>query len=308
MRRDERGFALVAIMLVLALLGVVGAEFAYSMRLEASAVRAFKEGIAAVHLAEAAIEEGIRELAADSAYATLPEDGLLTFYTRDRAQVPRRPRGKVPLGIGHFSYRLTDEEARLHINTATPDRLDRLLQALGVDKSHRDTIVDSILDWIDANDEHRLNGAESDDHYLKLPVPYRARNGRLESINELLQIKGVTPELFRGGAGGPALADFVTVRGQGLVNINTAGDVVLRALGLADAEIAQIEQARRETPYTAVPGQFGGRRFQTTTRTYRIEGEGLIEGRVRARVTAIVQKRQDSAAAAITVIEWSGSR
>jgi len=48
---SQRGFALVAVLLVLALLGVVGAEFAYSMRLEASAVRAWKEGVAGMHLA-----------------------------------------------------------------------------------------------------------------------------------------------------------------------------------------------------------------------------------------------------------------
>ena len=59
--RDERGFALLIVLLVLALVAVVGAEFAYSMRLEASAVRAYKNGIIGSHLAETALEQAIRE-------------------------------------------------------------------------------------------------------------------------------------------------------------------------------------------------------------------------------------------------------
>ena len=61
-RRAERGFALLAVLLVLAMLGVLGAEFAYSMRLEASAVRSYKDGITAGHLAEAAIAQAIGEV------------------------------------------------------------------------------------------------------------------------------------------------------------------------------------------------------------------------------------------------------
>ena len=50
-KHDERGFALLVVLLVLALIAVVGAEFSYSMRLEASAVRAYKNGIIGNHLA-----------------------------------------------------------------------------------------------------------------------------------------------------------------------------------------------------------------------------------------------------------------
>ncbi|MGH7278205.1 MAG: general secretion pathway protein GspK, partial [Candidatus Rokuibacteriota bacterium] len=213
----DRGFALVAVLLVLALLGVVGAEFAYSMRLEASAVRAYKETIIAGHLAEAGVEQAIREIVADSVYAALPGDGVLTFYNRERGALPRLPREEVPLGSGAFSYRITDEEARLNLNTSPPDRVDRLLQALGVEKTERDTIVDSIQDWRDANEEHRLNGAESDDTYLQLPVPYRARNANIESLAELLQIKGITRAIYDGVDGHPGLADAVTVKTPGQI-------------------------------------------------------------------------------------------
>jgi general secretion pathway protein K len=305
---DRRGFALIAVLLVLAVVGVIGAEFAYSMRLEATSVRTYKEMLIAAHLAEAGIEQAVREIAGDVAFAATDDDGTLTFYTRDRLPLKRLPRTNVPLGGGHFTYRLTDEEARLNLNAATPERVDRLLQALGIDKIERDVINDSLQDWRDANEEHRLNGAESEDTYLQRPLPYRSKNANLDSITELLQIKGMTPALFYGTEDKPGLAAFVTAKSPGQVNLNTAPCVVLKALAFGEVECTAVDQARREGPYTSVPGQFGGRGVATTTRTFRIEAEGIVGGEVRARITAIVQRRADAANDSVIVLEWSGVR
>jgi general secretion pathway protein K len=301
--RDERGFALVAVLLVLAIVAVLGTEFAYVTRLEASSVRAYKAGLAAGHLAEAAIAQAIRELASDWAVVTADETGELTFYTRDRIAMPPLPRREVPFGPGQFSYRLRDEEALLNVNTAQPGRLELLLDNLGVQRRDRDQIVASIQDWRDANDEHRLSGAESDDYYLKLPVPYRARNANIESVTELLQIRGITSALYHGTERGGGLADAVTVRSGGQININTATPTVLRALGLSEAEIITVLQTRRETPYLVVPGQFGGRGFAATTRTFRVTAEGIMHGRVAARITAVLRRQSE---VEIGIVEWSG--
>src|SRR6185503_18537847 len=137
------------------------------------------------------------------------------------------------------------------------------------DKINRDQIVDSIQDWRDPNDEHRLNGAESDDYYLKLPVPYRARNANIESINELLQIKGVTSALFEGVDGRPGLRDVLTARAPGSPNINTAGPVVFCAMGVATAQISTVMQTRLESPYLNPPGDIVG--FVARSEIYRIE-------------------------------------
>jgi general secretion pathway protein K len=184
--------------------------------------------------------------------------------------------------------------------------VDRLLQALEIDKSDRDTINDSVQDWRDPNEEHRANGAESEDYYLKLPLPYRSKNANLDSVTELLQIKGVTPLIYHGTAGKPGLAAYVTVHSPGQVNLNTASCVVLRALGLGDAECSAIEQTRREGPYPSVPGQFGGRGLSVITRTFRVEAEGLIGGQVRARLTAIIQRRSEGPGDTVSILEWSG--
>ena len=307
MRQAERGFALVAVMLVLGLLGIIAAEFAYSMRLEAEAMRAWRDHMRAAHLAEAAVGQALRELAGDFQVVSLPFDGVLTFYKQGPPTVilPRMARTKVRLGAGEFSYRITDEQARLNVNTATQDQLDQLLQCLGVDKIVRDQIVDSILDWIDTNDDHRLNGAESDDYYLKLPTPYRARNARIESVDELLQIKGVTPAIFEGLEGRPGLRDVLTARTpSNSPNINTAGPVVFCAMRLSSADVSEIMQHRLEAPYAAgQTSRWSG--FGIISNTFRIEAEGLIEGRPRASVTAIVQRGRNNVP---VVLEWSGVR
>ncbi|HKQ64222.1 MAG TPA: hypothetical protein VJZ73_04405 [Methylomirabilota bacterium] len=307
--RDERGFALLIVLLVLALVAVVGAEFSYSMRLEASAVRAYKNGIIGGHLAETALEQAIREIVADAPLVVEEDDGLLSFYTADRRPLPRLSRSKSQLVGGYYSYRITDEEARLNLNTSPPDRVDRLLLALGIEKEDRDTITDSLQDWRDPNEEHRANGAESDDYYLKLPVPYRARNANIESVAELQQIKGITPAVYNGTKDRPGLATLVTVRSSGTVNMNTAAPAVLGALGLSTAEISEIRQGRHNNgPYANVPGKFGGRNLGVSTRTFRIEAEGIVDDRVTARLTAIVQKRTDVDPPSVVVLEWSGGR
>jgi general secretion pathway protein K len=312
---NERGFALLAVMLVLALLGVVVAELSVSMRLEASMVRSYKESVLATHLAEAAIQQAIREILGPGNIQALEEGGALVFLrgaagTPLPVKLPKLPRQRVAFGAGEFSYRITDEESRTNLNSAPPDRVDRLLSAAGVDKQARDIINDSLQDWKDADDLHRINGAESEDFYLKLPVPYRARNGPLQDTAELLQIRGVTREIYAGAPGRAGLADLVTVTGGGTVNMNTAPEPVLKALGFLDAEVSDIMGGRASNPYTAVPARYAGRGLAVGSTTFRIEGDGLIGGEPRARIIAVVQRRAGQPVGnappgmGVTILSW----
>jgi general secretion pathway protein K len=312
----QGGFALIAVLLVLAFMAIIGAEFAYSMRLEATAARVYKETLIAGHLAEAGLEQAIRELAADFAFVGLGDDRQasaeeecpLVFYSQARLAIKRLPHRNVPLGAGQFSYCISDEEARYNLNIATADRLGRLLQGVGLDRQERDAIVDALQDWRDPNEEHRLNGAESEDTYLELPVPYRSKNANLDSLAELAQLKGVTTALLEGEDGRPGLNSLATVKSPGQINLNTAPRAVLRALNLSDAELNEIEQQRRLGPYAAVPPRFSGRGLTVTSRTFRVEAQGLVDGQVRARLTAIVQKRSADGSGEVDVLEWSGVR
>jgi general secretion pathway protein K len=307
-RGRERGFVLLAVLLVLTLLAVVVTELAFSARLEASMVRSYRDSVLARHLAEAGVQQAIREIATPAQVAALDETGQLVFYRvlpgqTTPTRLPALPRVRVALGAGEFSYRLADESARLGLNTPAANRFARLLDALGVDASERDLIVDSLQDWRDADELPRLHGAESQ-FYLALPVPYRARNANLQDVAELLQIRGVTPELFWGAGDRPGLGDLVTAAAASAVNLNTASPLVLKALGLSDAEIADVVQTRARAPYPSVPGRFAGRGLAVGSSVFRIEAEGRVAGVVRSRVVAIVQRGRRNAPLEVTILSW----
>lgn len=58
-------------------------------------------------------------------------------------------------------------------------------------------IADAIIDWIDADDEQRPNGAENI-YYSVLAPGFRCKNGPLDTLEELLLVKGVTSQLLFG--------------------------------------------------------------------------------------------------------------
>lgn len=271
-------------------------------------VRSYRDGVVAQHLAEAGVHQAIREILGQAQVTALDGDGAVVFYRAlpgqpTPARVPALPRTRVALGPGEFSYRISDEAARLGLNSADTTRFDRLLLALEVDRQQRDIISDSLQDWRDANELHRAHGAESD-FYLKLPVPYRSRNANLQDASELLQIRGVTPELYFGGGGRPGLGDLVTAVTANTVNLNTASPLVLKAYGLSDAEIGDVVQARVRAPYPTVPGRFAGRGFTVGSSTFRIEAEGLVGGIPRSRIVAVVRRGRPGRVLDMTVVSW----
>jgi len=307
--RRERGFALLAVMLVLTLLAVVVTEFAFSMRLEAAMARSYRNGLLATHLAEAGVQQAIREVVSQAQITALDEDGQAVFYRALPGQalplrLPALPRLHVPLGAGEFSYRITDETARLDLNRAGPERLDRLLTALGVEKPQRDVVNDSLQDWRDRDELPRLNGAESEDFYLRLPVPYRSRNSNLQDAAEVLQIRGVTRELYFGMADRPGLGDLVTAVPLNAVNLNTAAAPVLKALGLSDAESADVLQTRQRAPFISVPGRFVGRGLVVGSATFRIHAEGRIAGSAPRHIVAVVQRGGRRGPVGVTILSW----
>ena len=301
----ERGVALVIVLLVLSLLLAIAGEFAVAMRLEGTTTLNFRAAVAAGYLAEAGYQRALAELSPEALAQHLDQAGLLVFR-RSRTEIPKAPaRQDIALGPGRFSYRITDEEARLHLNRLSPDQLQRLLIELGVERETRDVIVDSILDWRDANEEHRLNGAESD-YYQALPVPYRSKNADFDSVEELLQVRGVTPALFYGSAGTPGLAEYLTVASNGTVNVNTASDVVLRTLGFAPAEVDLLKQGRPYLDAASIPSSLRGRGGQTVkSASFRIEATGEVPGQGRRTLRVVLQRQSvQDGLAKVTLRGW----
>jgi general secretion pathway protein K len=130
----------------------------------------------------------------------------------------------------------------------------RLLQSLeGVELSEYEAIAvtEAVADWLDEDDEPRLNGAESPAYSAREPA-YRPGNRPMASVSELRMVANVTPVLFR------ALAPLVTVwpRESAPLNIHTAAPQLLRALNvdgnlqpLSAADAQQLLQLREESGF-----------------------------------------------------------
>lgn len=303
---SDAGVALIVVLLLLALLLAIVGEFAQAMRLEAVAATNFRSALSETWLAEAGYQRAVAEILPDALSHELDVNGALAFR-RTRLGTPTVPtRLNLRIDPGHLSYRLTDESARLNLNRATRDELDRLLDGAGVEKTDRDVIIDSIQDWRDPNEEHRLNGAESD-YYLALPVPYRSKNADFDSIDELLQVRGVTRELLYGRAQTPGLAEHLTVFGTGGINVNTASPVVLRARGYAPAEVDLIVGRRPWANATEIPGALRRGNLATRSDLFRIEAWGGSEAPNGRVLTAVVQRQAATAQVRVVPLAWRWS-
>lgn len=102
--------------------------------------------------------------------------------------------------LAGLRYGLEDESTRLNLNTLLvleKQQEGSAVQLLMSLPGMTEEIADAILDWIDPDDEPRPLGAEID-HYSGLSPAYRPKNGPLDSVEELLLVRGITPEMLLG--------------------------------------------------------------------------------------------------------------
>jgi len=232
---SEEGVALLMVLWVLTILMVIVLSFSFMTRTETLATLAFREGMEKKFLAEAGIQRGIEEI-----YYMKQNPQLAQLEESDAWKTDGTPySGR--LGEGDYAVRITDESGKIDINTLTDASgiiLKTLLIQMGVEDEQGDTIVDSILDWKDADDLVRLHGAESD-YYQSLPNPYKAKNANFDTLEELLLVKGMTYEIFFGGGGKKGLVNFITINsGMNIINVNAAPKEVLMAIPGITPEIA----------------------------------------------------------------------
>jgi general secretion pathway protein K len=180
---------------------------------------------------------------------------------------------EVQLGRGSFTWKITDLESKFNINsTASPGGeriLEQALVVMGVDAGDMGPIVSAVQDWIDDNDQTRMQGAENE-FYHTLPVPYDAKNGPIDDLSELLLVKEITPEMYWGSGStnrqsasirqlhnrlgtqdeppsyACGLVDLFTPISSGRININTASSEVLQIIPGIDAPTADAIVAGRQ--------------------------------------------------------------
>jgi len=232
---DDGGVALIVVLWIFIFLFVVAFEFSTAAREEASGAHRFSDETQGYYLAVAGFERGLYD------FLRQPTGGSAIQQQGQQKTDPFDGEWREEnLGAGAFRVRLVDEGGKININRVNDETLRRVFTHLGIDAVQRDVLVDSIMDWRDPDDLHRANGAEND-YYTSLSPAYTAKNGPLDSVAELLWIKGVARDLFFGlpeatapapeKARGIALRDIFTVDSPiDRVNLRTASPEAIHAL------------------------------------------------------------------------------
>jgi len=179
------------------------------------------------------------------------------------------PQRKIPLGTMELNYRfesgnarveIIPETAKLDVNAVQVQDLFRLGVALGIDPERAQGIAAAIDDWRKPSPV----ATAFDSYYLSLRPSFRGSHASIQEIEELLRVRGVTPDIFYGtyvpvqddGNLGnmrlvqrPGLVDCLSVFGtKDRVDINTAQPAVLAAVGVTPYAISAILQQRRAGP------------------------------------------------------------
>lgn len=251
-RETERGTALIAALLLVALMAAVSVQLVDLTRFSLARTaqidqraQAYWLARGARDLAEQALvqsgEAGRSVMRSDELWRTGPqafpvEGGLITGQIRD---------GNNCLNLNALVATAGDDPLTATQREAGADwarrAFGRLAEAQGVPAGLADTVRAQLVDWIDADGQPELGGAE-DRAYARFDPPYRPANQPLVELEELRALPAVTPTLYE------RLAAFACVRPgfeQPALNLNTldVDQAVLLsaafdgALSVSDAEI-----------------------------------------------------------------------
>lgn len=148
---------------------------------------------------------------------------------------------------------------KLNINQLSETDIQTFFNFLLRDMSTATHLAQSIMDWRDADSIPRPSGAERD-AYIKAEMLALPTNAPFRDVEDLRDVMGMTDEIYQ------KAAPYLTTRGTGLVNVNTAPVPVLRALpGMTDQTLNLILQMRSQ-----------GRRINSLSDIFLIENRGRV--------------------------------
>ena len=244
--KDDSGFALILTILIISLIVAITLQFNTSMRSDMYDAASMKEGIELTCIAKSGFSYACAVLsqddpAVDSLHEDWADQKLLSSNSATMFE------------NGRFEVRIIDYSGKIPINSLVEgEKYEALLtrflslEVFGLGSEDVGNLVDAIKDWVDPDDEVTKFGAENG-YYQALDRPYSCKNAPLDSVEELLFVKGITKELFYGTREKPGISGYLTVYGNGRININTADPLVLRSLSdQIDQEMVEEMVAYRE--------------------------------------------------------------
>ena len=257
----REGSALVLVLWVVALLAMLVASFAFEAQIEARLTSYYRNRLRAEYLVRSGVEVAAllleKSRGMNPGEQKEPDDSEDRWFDAAKALadgVEVTVEETIDSG-GTLQVVITPEPARININhvlakmSGAPgvqqefyeDLWTGVLEAGGIPEEMWDELTDALLDWFDPDETPRPDGAEGPDYYEGLTPPYKARDGHLDTIGELLLVKGFDRTILSGGTikVGPFDGDVIhltgieallTTYGDGKINVLVASRRVLAAL------------------------------------------------------------------------------
>lgn len=307
---------MLAVLWLAAALSAIALSIATTVQGETERTSTAIDSLRAYYLAAGAVERGILYVGWGPMART--PDGLSRYYS------PGAPVMPVTFPTGVAEIEVIPEASKLNINQAPVESLYTLLSHLGADPARAREIAVAIADWRSPT----AGFSEFDQFYATLVPSFRARHASIEEIEELLLVKGMTPELFYGTYERDAqgrlfprggLRDCVSIFGAlDRFDINTARPAVLAMAGLSPEGVAAVVERRRAMPFRndgeigafghGAPGfgrlRVGGNSIFTIRATARVTlpNGGLSD--VRRSVAAMVKFMPDGYPEPYHILRW----
>jgi type II secretory pathway component PulK len=312
--RSRRGVALLLTLWMSMVLALVAYSLLYDLRLDMKLTSLQRNDMKAFYAARAGVARGVVDLTNDAVIDLSKDaqnfDGLGDVWANqdDKIDVPMfKPKGGQPEPPS-YSVNVTDEESKISLNHADYNLLYALLRELGQEDEKAKATAGAIIDWRDADTiPYTRMGKYESEYYAEKQMKdenarmregqmtYVSKNDMFSTLDELLDVYGVTPELYYGHKSDqkpasralrsvhlmvssshsarrapssrdkPGLRDFLTVWTMGSVNVNTAPREVLTAIAAANG----VEQGAAEALADQVITQRGGDKgdYSATFRT-----------------------------------------
>ena len=242
----EKGFALLTVLLVVAIVSVLGSNILYKehLSLKRSTYMLHQaQSLSVLYGLESWVKTGLRLDAENNQLDSLDERWS-------------QPLVAIPFEGGEITGQLEDLLAKINVNNlleadAEKQKMWRaLIERYAINVELEPTFLDSLIDWVDSDDEPLPFGAESETYLLMEPA-YRTANQAVVTLSELKNVQGLNalpPKQWTLFQDGITTLPMVTP-----ININTASGSVLLALNdWMNLEIANawIQQRKAEPAKT----------------------------------------------------------
>lgn len=258
-----------------------------SMRRDSSVSLAIKNNAQALALAESGIVRAVFMLNQTDPNMRWQADGTVYEIVADESRI---------------RLRIFAESGKIDINASSEAQIGALLKSVLQDDWQQQQLLNALLDWRDADDDTRTQGAERR-QYKQAGLSYGPSNAAFQSLEELQLVLGMNEGIFS------AIRPFITVySGETEVNQRFASPEILAILAndLKDRNIQDVAlQKRLQAEHDTKSDEFDlEQAFINENQTYTIIAEAIVHNEASAGLEVVLKSLGNDSFTPYEIMDW----